>query len=65
MPNAPAINGIVRAGQLLIHGMGVNLPSQETVMKLGTQVTASGSMSVDRSKAKRKPLPGNSMRAKA
>ncbi|NJN82036.1 MAG: hypothetical protein HC802_06965 [Caldilineaceae bacterium] len=53
------------AGQLLIHGIGPTRPSQETVMKLGTHVTASGNIKVESKSAKRKVLPGKRIRAKA
>ena len=62
---ALAIKGIVRAGQLLIQGIGPTRPNQVTVRKLGTQTTASGIMKVANNSANRNPLPGNSIRAKA
>ncbi len=65
MLKALAMKGTVSAGQLLIHGTGPTRPSQETVMKLGTQVIASGNINVASSRLKSRFLPQNSMRAKA
>ncbi len=49
--------GMVRAGQLLIHGMGPMRPATDGD-ELGTQVTASGSMSVEEQQGKKKRLAG-------
>ena len=59
------MKGMVKAVQLLIQGMGPMRPNQVTVMKLGTHVTASGSIIVLNNKVNRRFLPGNSMLAKA
>ena len=59
------MNGIVNAGQLLIHGIGPILPSQVTVKKLGMIFTIAGIIIVLSSSPKIRSLPGNSIRAKA
>ena len=59
------MKGIVSAGQLLIHGIGLIRPSQVTVRKLGMIRTMAGIIIVLSMTPKMRSRPGNSIRAKA
>ena len=59
------MNGTVKAGQLLIHGNGLNRPIQVTVKKLGIVFTIPGIIIVESKIPKITSRPGNLIRAKA